>query len=312
MYRLLKFKYYILFFNLIIQLPPTSYSNNFDKSIPPLPYNYEYLTWDQKQHIIWNQRIVKTEYKKLPRITSLGWFGILKQLKALVTLNKTFSHSKDELPKGRQKIIHGFGSTALVEFIPSSDTPYTGIFTGAKGLVRIGLAGSPKLIGIVPGMAIKFFISGRPSLNIQVMNSLNGQGNNKNIFAYPFSNSIPNARGLILRMVQSWFSLFVKNPTYLSINHLASLSQDGEVVKKKKAPYQIKLIPTNEVQIDENSSLDFRKELSFFPIGTVLYRIWARRTKGDNSWRMIGKLVTLSPFVSSYYGDNKLFFQHHR
>ena len=53
-------------------------------------------------------------------------------------MNLSFDTVSDTMPVGRIKRTHPVGTTTLVEFIAQADTPYTGMFKGAKhGVMRI-------------------------------------------------------------------------------------------------------------------------------------------------------------------------------
>jgi len=53
-------------------------------------------------------------------------------------MNMSFDTVSDTMPVGRKKRTHPVGTTTLIEFIAAKDTPYTGMFKGAKhGVMRI-------------------------------------------------------------------------------------------------------------------------------------------------------------------------------
>ncbi len=56
---------------------------------------------------------------------------------------------------------------------------------------------------------------------------------------------------------------------------------------------------------------DFRIKLTDFPVGEVLYDVYAL-DKGETveQAKLLGQLVLNSKIVASRYGDEKLYFQH--
>lgn len=82
------------------------------------------------------------------------------------------------MPTGRKKVTHPVGTHAKFEFIPHPDSPYTGIYRGAKHVImRISdtVKSSPHIGKTVPGHAVKFLRDGMYSANWVTMFSFDGQ-----------------------------------------------------------------------------------------------------------------------------------------
>lgn len=276
-----------------------------------LPGGYQSMSAFEKQSYLWNEKIKPARWDELPQIKSGGWANLLQSLKALGTLNVSFDHTSDEMPEGRPKIIHPAGCVATITFIPTKDSPYSGIYRGGIGLTRLSLAGDPSKIGYTPGMALKFFIDGEPSVNLHIMNNLDGQGNDQNFFLHEFTNVLPKPKKKLLKLLDRWFRLFVENPRHLRVDHLAERDQSGAVELNPFFPYQILFVPTVEAQIDSHTTRDFREELEDILAGTHLYSVEAVAFEGDEERRHIGDVYTTSEFMASAYGDLQLYFQHH-
>ena len=282
-----------------------------------LPDNYQSMTAQEKQDYLWNN-ILETKWDDLPELSGGGWSGILKNLKAVLRLRESFDHVSDEMPLDenqelRPKIIHPWGTAVKIEFVPNKEALeyLTGIYQGAIGLARLSLAGDPSKIDYTPGMALKFFMDGQPSVNLHVMNSLDGQGDNQNFFEYEFSNILPKPKKWILKPLEFWFSRFVKNPRHLNIDHLALQKQSGEWEANPSGLSQIFFVPTEECQMDSDTSLDFREGLEGFPVDSRLYQVEGIYPSSPNERWIIGDIYTRSEFVASEYGDKRLYFQHH-
>lgn len=280
-------------------------------ALAALPANYQSLKKEEKLELLWEQ-IETSEWEKLPALNNQGWSSILKNLGALLSLKQSFDHSSDEIPKDRPKFIHTYGSVVQVTLIPEGNSPFSGIYEkGAIGLARLSLAASPEAIAYTPGMAIKFLVDANPSVNLHVMNSLNGQGDNWNFFAMNFSNKIDPAEGFILKVLEKVFERARKPANDLPVDHLAQIYQDGTRVSSIVAPERLVLKPSSQVAglISPSSREDFREHLSRVPVGTDLYEIYGV-LKGKEI--KIGRLQSSSEMIASKYGDKTLFFQHKR
>ena len=161
-------------------------------------------------------------------------------------------------------------------------------------------------------MAVKFLIDGQASLNIVVMNSLEGQGSDKNFFARNFSNKIDPPKSRALWLLSKIFEFARKPANDLPISHLAQQHQDGARVPRPRSPKQLVLKPSAHITtfIPSDSQEDLRDSLRSIPAGTVLYEVYGLNENGRETY--IGSLQTESEFISSRYGDKKLFFQHKR
>lgn len=269
-----------------------------------------------KKLVILQERVEAEPYEDLPSLKQgLGFGTLLKSAGAFLFLSKSFDHTDDEMPKGRAKVIHPLGSTATVVW-NAFPNAYTGVFrTGGVGLARLSLAGDPNLLGFTPGMGLKILVNGNPSVNLQVMYSLDGQGEDRDFFANSFSNEIAAPTSLLLKPLAFLFSLVNDPPTYLSVDHYAAMNSKGQTIKNPKAPYALRFQPHADVigRFAKDSADDFRMQLAELPQGTVLYEIWATpKDPNESSEELIGELILTSQFIASEYQDQKLFFQHHR
>lgn len=279
-----------------------------------LPADYQTLKGEEKLSLIWDQKIIPTTYAVLPPIKFISIFWKFFKLFNPWYLAVSFNRVSDELPKHRERLIHPNGAVAKVEWVPDAGVKMSGVFqTGAMGLARLSLAGNPHVSrSYIPGMGLKLFIDGKPSVNLQVMHNLTGQGKNQNFFKEDFSNIIPDPPFFMWLFALAFAT--VKNPpTMLSVNHLCSIRRDGTTVAENEISpvYQIILKPNHELDIHPETQNDFRTELVAIKKDSVLYTIYIRQTRNEGLQK-IGTLVSRSAFVCSAYGDEKLFFQHYR
>jgi hypothetical protein len=277
-----------------------------------IPPDYQSMKAKEKLDILWKDNILPTAYETYPPIDSLGLFDIIALMNKRF-LQKSFDHTSDEMPEGRLKLIHPFGAVAKIKYIADQRASTSGILkTGGIGLARLSLAGNPSLLGYTPGMAIKFLIDGKPSINLHVMNSLSGQGDDHNFFALPFSNIIPDPPFHLFLLAQA-FSRVKKPPTELNVNGITSVQTNGRnlAIDEVQPVYQLVFVPNPELAMDADTDVDFRFDLEQIDEGALLYTVYAKDTK-DSELRRVGKLMSASKFVSSQYADENLFFQHQR
>ncbi|MES2767844.1 MAG: hypothetical protein V4596_01755 [Bdellovibrionota bacterium] len=267
-----------------------------------LPKNYKNLSAKDKQSLIW-EKVSQKPYETLPKLTAQLFLQALGSPN-LLNLKPTLDHNSDEIPFGRIKFIHTYGSCALVEWKPVENT-YTGMFqSGGLGIVRMGWAAPPQLVGYIPGMAVKLFIDKSSSVNLQLMNSLDGQGENANYFSEIFSNKIAEPKKFIIRVLGNIFKLATKNPFYLPVDHLARINSQGLLTKETNFPEVLSFKPRHSNWIPSNSKTDLRDTLLYIEPSEVLYDIY------DDKSALIATLEMKTRFVNSAYCDRKLFFRH--
>jgi hypothetical protein len=284
--------------------------------LDPLPEDY--LSWDafRKQDFLWENKILQSKYDKLPPLQKIDVIGLF-----LTRLKQKMDWLSDETPPKWRKAIHAHGSIAKIKFIPTPDTPFTGLFQGADhGLLRLSLVGDPTRRGFAPGLAIKWLVDGKPSADFSALVSLAGQGKNSNFFAHEFSNIVPAMNQLGPRFINLIFRRVTKYPTKISLQDLGSVDRKGHSIPTPHYPEQVFLVPNASVQFPEHSNTDFRDDLTSISAGTLLFSVYAvdPSTMGDDAIappdhrQHIGDIVTASAFISSFYGDSQLFFRHHR
>jgi hypothetical protein len=284
-----------------------------------LPEDYQSWSARQKQAFIWNNRILTSRYQQLPPLKKIDVVGLF-----LTALSTKMDRESDEAPSDWKKAIHAHGSVAKVRFVATSNTPFTGLFKGADfGLLRLSVTGEPTARGFAPGLAMKFFVDKNPSANFSALVSLEGQGNNYNFFANEFSNIVPVVNRLGPRLINLIFRRVSRYPTKLDLEALGQLTQTGQVETKLYYPLQLFLVPDPAIQFAAQPPHDFRQDLTTIAPGTHLFSVYALdpeavevaaigTPESRQKAELIGHIETTSEFVSSSYGDSRLFFRHHR
>jgi hypothetical protein len=303
-----------------------------------LPEDYEAHTAAEKQAVLWNL-LTSTEYGARCRPAGGTFLQGITAPSSVPSLPVTFEHASDQLPAGRNKFLHPFGAVAEVELSIDLTAPrYTGVLapgTVTRGVTRFSLAGDPNLIGFTPGMALKFLIDGRPSVNVVAMDSLMGQGRDRNFFSRAFANGVPDPRTEV-----AWWDVVNKvkakaialvsgtlfraalaqgpeapDPNHLGVDHLAAWNPDGTNVplEARDYPNDVVFEPSAELvdawDADFSPSDDYRDVLAAIVTpGTVLYTVHAARE--GRALERIGELRATSTFVASKWGDFRLFFRH--
>lgn len=276
-----------------------------------LPDNYRDLSSQQKQDLLWDEITKSHDIDPLPQVAGNSLKEVLEKLKGLFNLSPTFDHTGDELPDGRVKIIHANGSVGKIAFIPVPNHPFTGIYQkGGIGLARLSLATPPADDNYIPGMAIKILISQHASVNLQVMNLLEGQKENWNYFAKDFSNQIPHPTSWTLKAIEKIFEWTRAPANDLPLWHLAAWTSEGQYEGIPVFPERVFFRPSSLVKdvIPENSRDDFRTSLLQIPMGPI-YEVYGEYRGVEYH---IGTLILESTLLASNYGDKNLFFQHQR
>ena len=291
-------------------------------SYASLPEDFQQLDANYKRDIIWNN-IESTRFSgHYPNHTlwSVARDFVVFRLTSFNFLEKTFTTTSDEMPyhithsgeiKYRPKIIHTRGATALVRFIPSGENNYTGVFKKETiGMARISLADP---INFNPGMGLKFFVDGKPSVNVAVMKSLTTNVKNCDPFFYEFSNVIPKT-GFFLGIAAFAFEDVAQSQsptgeaTTLSVKHFGRIYD----ATKPSSPFQLVFKPSKDSDsLGFSCDKDFRKVLESMQPGQKLYEVYAKKSPESVETVKVGELYLDSSFVASSYGDEVLFFQHH-
>lgn len=273
-----------------------------------LTASFENRSAAEKQGVLWS-KIERSRYEQLPLWKSIDVFRF-----ALLNMSVSMDRVSDEMPEGRNKMIHTYGSVAKCQFIPAVGQPFSGLFAGSSyGLIRLSLAADPQGLGVTPGLALKFMVDGAPSENLIAMFSLDGQGDNSNFFANTFSNIVSEPNNQALKVLKLIFARASKHPTKLSLVPLSSIAENGQTVAPAliRAPAQVFLVPSQEAQLPSAPGREFRRDLETLPAGTTLYTLYGTEKEGS-ARILIGQVQTTSDFVASKYGDENLFFRHRR
>lgn len=255
-----------------------------------------------KQAAVWRESSA-VPYGVLPALGSKGvgenFWDTLAALRIRL-LDKTFSDASDVRP-ARTKIFHPFGSVATVAYESVPGHSYTGLFaSGGEGLARLSLATDAD--NYIPGIALKLFVQGKPSVNIHAIPSFEPQ-TSRDFFARAPSNIIPEPTAFAIKLF-SKIAVKVADPLRRPVDHVAAVNQDGSAVASPRAPRQL-FFRAAEVHFPADSKADFRDLLATIPPGTVIYAVYA----GDVH---IGNVRTRSRLVASEWGDRVLHFKHER
>jgi hypothetical protein len=169
---------------------------------------------------LWDQ-VRARPYTTLPALGSRGvgehLWDTLQALRKKV-LERTFSTASDVRPE-RVKLFHPFGSVASVVYEARAGHPYTGLFaSGGEGLARLSLATDDE--SYIPGIALKLFVAGAPSVNIHAIPSFEPQ-RGRDFFERAPSNVIPPPTDTAIRLFMK-LAARVADPLRRPEDHVAS------------------------------------------------------------------------------------------
>jgi len=229
-------------------------------------------------------------------------------------LNPSFAHNEDRVPYTREKRAHSVGYIAAVEFNSTGNHQYTGLFEGAPyGVVRLSSSFQQSPSGIGPGLAVKLFRDGMPSVNLFGLIGLDGQPGG-NFFEFNLSNHIPDDERPPDDPLIKKFESTALPANMLGLSEVAVVSTNGTAVPPGDVKYPFQLI----FQPDEmwrtafssvSAGTDLLVSFSQIPSGSVLYQVLAV-SEPNAAPTHIGELVTKSAIMDTLFGDRFLFFQH--
>lgn len=275
----------------------------------------DYVSWSapKKAKYLWQERVLPTAYKELPPIRS----SLLDLRKSFLSV--AFDHASDEMPEGRRKLIHGFGTVAWV-MLRVQPNSFTGFFapdslagSSYSGFLRASVAGAPSAASFRPGFALKLFRYGAPSANLFAMNSLSGQ-TSWNFFEKTFSTILPEPDSIPLMLVAKAFARVKEDPNVISLDDAAAhgVSNAPPSGAPVKAPARVEFVPRADVSRCTGGQEDFRAQLARLQPGTVLYDVIGYESATATTGEPIGTIMLVTRFCASQWGDEKLFFQHPR
>lgn len=252
--------------------------------------------------------------------STTGIIGVFQE-----SVNVTMVASADVFPQAkRTKFIHSVGAVAPFRWVSSGSHNYTGLFRGAEyGVIRLSSATAPSQSGgMSPGAGIKLFRDGVPSANFMAMPRLTAQScaESTDFFANNFSNHVPSPGpegGFALELLAKKFWQGSSCPLMVGISHLAGGDLPG--IKAEPAaegggavsfPYQLQFVGRHNVTVpcgDYKTGLaNLQSQLKG---GDTLFDVFASSAPRA-AFSKIGRLDLTDAFVTSKFGDEKLFFKH--
>ncbi|MFI9380093.1 hypothetical protein [Kutzneria sp. NPDC052558] len=276
-----------------------------------LPHDYESREAAEKLAILW-QKVASTRYSALPDLRrSAGLLPALKLVGGLLRRGRrTFSARADVL-EPRTKLSHPFGVVAAAEFRADPGARAGGVLDGAPILLRLSISGHPEEGGFSPSAAVKFLISGFPSVNLHLTTSIDGQQRYHDFFRDPLTNILPppsSPAGKLSRPVLAWI-IRQEDPFRMDVDHLAFRDRSGAICYDGKPHHQVIFRP--RLAGRPRMEGDFRRALATIPASSEIYEVWVRYA-ADGELVRAGSVVTSTEFVASVFGDRALHFHHRR
>ena len=234
--------------------------------------------------------------------------------------SEVFDTQGDEFDCGftgcRDKTIHSVGNVGKVEWVNLGGHPYTGIFKGGdSGYVRMSSAtpADSKTPNLKPGMGVKFLRDGADSANFVAMFGVDGQ-DSLNFFAHDWSNHIPDPKSASLIPLELRFKTATDYIQTVGLSDMASIQQDG-TLDTPVFPWSLRFEPTGQFEFpDKTYDVPFEQYLQTIPAGSVLFNIYATDQPAQLGGveKKIAQLKTKSTMVTSYWGDEHMYFRHQR
>jgi len=231
--------------------------------------------------------------------------------------NLNYDTVSDTMPLNQMKRVFPRGVTTKVEFIPTKESPYTGIFKGSKNAVmRMAefTLTTPELPKTAPGQTIKFLRDGMSSGNWHTGFAMDGQPS-FNFFKNRWSNILREPENQCLKETYGkWLADATNHIGASSLMELSQFDQFGYKEEKPHWPFMIEVEPYDVYGWTDKYQNDFQDQLKLLKSDVALFKVWAydKAPELGGYERLAGWVVSRSYTVTSLWGDKSLFFQNRR
>ena len=231
--------------------------------------------------------------------------------------NAWYDTVSDTMPLNMMKRVYPRGVTMLAEFIPTADTPYTGMFKGSKNAVmRIAefTITTPELPKTAPGAEIKFLRDGMSSGNMRTAFAFDGQPS-FNYFKNRYSNILREPDNECLRETYGkWLADATNHIGATSLMELSQYDEQGVAEEYPNWPFMVELEPYNVYGWTDKYQNDFTDQLTLLKPNTSIFKVFAYDKPPElGGYEMLcGYIVSRSKTVTSLWADKHLFFQSRR
>ena len=232
-------------------------------------------------------------------------------------MNLSYDTLTDSMPVNRVKVTHPVGVTSKIEYISHPDSPYTGLFRGAKhGIMRISDTTKtvPHVAKTSPGFGIKFLRDGMASGNSLAMFSFDGQ-TSFNFFKNRWTTILREFQNLCAReTIGKKLAGVTDHIGATSVMEMAQFDQYGHEEEEPHWPFEVNYEPYDVYGWTDEWQNDFRDQIEAIPPNTSMFKVFAYDTPADQGGedKLIGWIVSRSTQRSSFWGDRQLYFQHRR
>jgi len=163
-------------------------------------------------------------------------------------------------------------------------------------------------------MGVKFLRDGIDSANFVAMFGVDGQ-NSLNFFGNDWSNHIPTPTDKTLIPLALRFKTATDYIQTVGLSDMAMATQDGTFENPIVFPWSLRFEPTGEFSMPADTyPVKFEDFMQTIPSGSTLFNIYAtdKPTELGGTEHLIAKFVTASNMVTSFWGDDHMFFRHQR
>jgi hypothetical protein len=267
---------------------------------------------DKKLNYLWDQ-IENTNYQReIPSYEKTNISALLKNLLA----NDKKDNDSDIIGEKYTKGIHRRASVAKVKFRSALDNQRLDLWGGFDyALLRISLTEIPNENIYKPGLALKVLIDGQASANLSMLVDLDGFASS-NIFEKTYSNIVPKPLTVKGKLGVALFRLRSKYPRAIKVDRFCSINQSGQKVNYDKIT-QLYFKPNDTLKKAHFNYSDPRLYLNNdLEQEQVLFGVYAgcNTNYSYNTFsgcaKYLGDIILDSNFMSSSFGDERLFFNH--
>ena len=280
-----------------------------------LPADYDSLTADEKLEALWS-RVSAEPYPDGPLPSEPPSTWARRKLFTVSHDRVSFEHTSDVVPAGRTKLVHAHGTCACVTWKVDDAHGFTGVFArGGRGLLRFSDATGGPVFS--PSFAIKFPVSGGPSLNFFALPYEPRSGRDRDPLSSVYANGSPPPKAAPAKAVAWAFQRTADAlggtrlyAVYLPLHELAERDLEGERVGDPEVPDRVELRATEQARAALADADDWRRKLEGLQPGTPLFDMSISPHREEKA-KPYGTLVLDTEVVASRWGDERLWFQHH-
>ena len=249
--------------------------------------------------------------------------------------NNSFCVFSDEMRRNRNKIVHAQGVHAKVKWTPVEGNKYTGMYATGSDSVIMRLSETQNLTkystGLLPSVAFKFLRDGKKSADIVAMPSFEPT-KSWNFFEPAMNTRVEpiteESNKCVFDTLIASLQVAANSVFSCGLGHVADVNSDGTKLENADVvtPFELSFVPADELKakipaerqyVDDVVVQWYDQVMAAASKGDKLFDVMAYDSINDplvtpKPWTKIAEITLDSDMHTSLFGDERLFFRHHR